>query len=201
MTRSWVLSYQALRLVADGLGALESVGGGRASADEVDAARAFGRFVQGMAHATIAIMFAEGFVVDETTDAAARQPALRYDALMEKALTYFDECARLSKDATWTLPEAWMRAALTGPELARVARSMKARYRAAVPRTPAERAALDWPAIVADVDAGITSDLVVDMDDLNGWSNDVLGYGTYSGWSQLGFFVYGMADQSGNYQR
>ncbi|MFV2007669.1 MAG: hypothetical protein ACC667_09490, partial [Longimicrobiales bacterium] len=51
------------------------------------------------------------------------------------------------------------------------------------------------------VDAGITEDLVPFYDDYNGWSLDVLGYGTYYGWSQMAYFMYGMADQSGDFQR
>ena len=201
MTRSWSLSYRALKDAADGLRALDGQGAAATlTADELGAARAFARFVQGLATATLAVFYAQGYVLDETTNPEVKQTPVAYGALMTKALAYLDECARLSAGAAWTLPEAWMRASLTGPELARVARSMKARYRAAGARTPAERDALDWSAIMADVDAGITADLVLDMDDQGGWSNDVLGYGTYSGWSQLGFFIFGMADQSGSYQ-
>lgn len=198
----WSSSYQALRSVVDGLRALEDpeVAAGLTT-EQLGAARAFGKFVQGVALASVAVYFAEGFVVDEVTDPEVRQEPQPYGALMVQALAYLDECARLSAGASWTLPEGWMKAALTGPELARAARSMKARYRAAAARTPAERAALDWNAIVADVDGGITGDLILDMDDNEGWGNEVLGYGTYSGWSQLGFFIYGMADQSGNFQR
>jgi len=202
MTWTWTHAYLALRAVADGLAALEGQGAaGALTPEEMDRVRAFGRFVQGIGHATIAVMYAEGFVVDETTDLAAGEAALRYDALMERAMAYLDESAALSKNGSWTLPMSWMQAPLTGPELARVAHSMKARYRTASARTPAEREALDWSAIMADVDAGITSDLMLDMDDDHGWHNDALGYGTYWSWSQLGFFIYGMADQSGNYQR
>jgi len=201
MTWAWTHAYLALRAVADGLAALEAPGAaGALTPEEMDRVRAFGRFVQGLGHATIAVMYAEGFVVDETVDPAARGQALGYDALMERAMGYLDECAALSEHASWTLPESWMKAALPAPELARVAHSMKARYRAAVARTPAGREAVDWNAVVADVDAGIISDLILDMDEESGWENEALGYGTYAGWSQLGFFVYGMADQSGSYQ-
>jgi hypothetical protein len=113
---------------------------------------------------------------------------------------YFDEAIALSSGASWTLPEGWMKAALTGPELARVAHSMKARYQAADARTAAERDALNWGDIVSDIDAGITSDFVAYYDDYNGWSWDAPAYGTYYGWSQASYFIYGMADQGGDYQ-
>ena len=77
---------------------------------------------------------------------------------------------------------------------------MKARYGAAVARTPAERAALNWTQIQADADAGITSDFFMVYDWNTGWEQAVLEYGTYYGWSQMAYFIYGMADQSGNFQ-
>jgi hypothetical protein len=209
LTRSWFYSNRAIAAVADGLRALEEpeIASGL-SAEQLTSARAFGKFVQGMAHATVAVLFAEGFVVDEFTvlvEAGGRavpDPGgpVPYGQVMEAAKGYFEECIVLSSGADWVLPQGWMPARLTGAELARAAHSMRARYAAAVARTPAERLALDWSAIMSDVDAGITEDLILHMDDEVDWSNDVLGYGTYFGWSQMAYFIYGMADQSGNFQ-
>lgn len=202
MTRSWFYSYRAIAAVADGLKALNNPAVASAlSANDVAAAKAFGKFVLGMSHASVAVLFSEGFAVDETTDLTAAQDPMGYNELMAKALGYFDECISLAQGASFTLPLEWMRAPLTGPQLARVAKSMKARFRAANARTPAERAAVNWQAVIADIDGGITSTFFANYDDYNGWSNDVLGYGTYFGWSQAAYFIYGMADQSGNYQR
>lgn len=201
MTRSWFYSYRAIAAVADGLRSLENPDVADAlTADEVGSAKAFAKFVQGISHATVAVLFSEGFQVDETTDLTAAQEPMAYTDLMAAAMGYFDECISLSNGASWTLNEDWLKAPLTGPELARVAHSMKARYMTAMARTPAERAALNWNSIIAEVDAGITDDFVMFMDDDNGWNNDVLGYATYFGWSQMAYFIYGMADQSGNFQ-
>jgi starch-binding outer membrane protein, SusD/RagB family len=209
LTRPWFYAYRAAAAVADGLRALEDPEvASRLTADELASGRAFGKFVQGMAHATVAVLFAEGFVVDELSDMVREGGRLvpdpgkpvPYGQLMEAAKGYFEECIVLSGGAGWILPEGWMKARLTGPELARTAHSMRARYAAALARTPAEREALDWSAILSDVDAGITHDLILDMDSDTGWSNDVLGYGTYFGWSQMAYFLYGMADQSGSFQ-
>jgi len=201
MTRSWFYSYRAIAAVADGLRSLDNPDISSAmTEDEVISARAFGKFIQGISHATVAVLFSEGFVVDESTDLLAPQEPIPYADLMDTAMGYFDECISLSSGASWTPPEGWMKAELTGPELAKVAHSMKARYMAAVARTPAERTGLPWSSILSEVDAGITDDLILFMDDEHGWSNDVLGYSTYFGWSQLTYFIYGMADQSGNFQ-
>ena len=201
MTRNWFYNYRAIAAVADGLRALEDTElQAELEPEEVASAQAFGRFVLGMAHASIAVFYAEGFVVDETTDLLAEQVALPYGDLIEVAMDYFDDAIALSATASWTLPQEWMASALTGPELAQVAHSMKARYRASTARNETERQGLDWDAIIADVDAGITEDYVAYYDDYGGWSMDALGYGAYPFWSQMAYFMYGMADQSGNFQ-
>lgn len=168
--------------------------------EAVERARAFVRFVQGLHHANVAVLFAQGFVVDENTNTTPPMVPVAYPHLMEAAFGYLDQAIALAQGASWSLPWEWMRTSLTGPDLARVAHSMKARYWVATARTRAERAAVNWHQVVAAVDAGVTADLVMSMDRNQGWPNEVLQYGTLSGWSQLAYFMYGMADQSGRYQ-
>jgi hypothetical protein len=201
LTRPWFWNYRAIAAVADGLKALErpEIQAGLTPA-QVGSAKAFGKFVQGVTHGHIAVLFSEGFIVDETTDLAEAQEPVGYAELMSQALSYLDEAVSLSSGGNWTLPLEWMRAPLTGPELARVARSFKARYRAMNARTWAERQAVTWDAVIADIDAGITSDFTMDMNWDVGWYNALLDYGSYFGWSQAAYPIYGMADQSGNYQ-
>ena len=201
MTRSWFYSYRAIAAVADGLRALENPDiQAELTADQVGSAQAFGKFVLGMSHATIAVFYSQGFQVDETTDLLQAQEPMGYQDLMTAAMGYFDEAISLSQGASWTLPLEWMQAALTGPELAKVAHSMKARYLASNARTWEERQALPWGNIIAEVDAGITEDYVPFYDDYGGWSFDILGYGAYPYWSQMAYFVYGMADQEGDFR-
>lgn len=200
-TYPWFRSYRAIAAAADGLKALEKDEvASQLTADQLGSAKAFGKFVQGMAHATIAVLFSEGFAVDETTDLIEAQDPLPYDELMTKALGYFDESISLSQGASWTLPAQWMSVAVTGPQLARLAHSWKAIFASQNARSLAERKALNWASIIADVDAGITSDFMAVWDWDNGWYNEALDYGAYYGWSQMPYFIYGMADQSGNYQ-
>jgi hypothetical protein len=171
------------------------------SADEISSATAFARFVQGISHATVAVLFSQGFVVDETTDLLAAQEPLPYDQLMDVAMGFFDQAISEAQGASWTLPDAWMRAPLTAPEFVRVIHSFKARYMAANARNEAERAALPWAQIISEIDAGITSDFHADYDDDTNWHWDSPAYGTYFGWSELAYFIYGMADQSGRFQQ
>ena len=197
--RPWFFSYRAIAAVSDGLRALENPAiAEELGAEDVTRLQAFAYFNLGLSHATI---YSDGFAVDATTDLAAEQDLLDYNALMTEALGYFDEAITLSSSASFTLPLSWMQIELTGPEIAQVAHSYKARFRAQVARTETERAAVEWDKVIADVRAGITADLVPFYDDFGGWSLDVYGLGSFPGWSQAAYFIYGMADQSGDFQR
>ena len=200
--RPWFFSYRAIAAVSDGLRALENPEiADELGAEDVIRLQAFAYFNLGLSHATIAAIYERGFAVNATTDLSTEQDLLDYNALMTVALGYFDQAITLAGPASFTLPLSWMQIELTGAELAQVAHSYKARFRAQVARTETERAAVDWDEVIADVQAGITADLVPFYDDNNGWHLDVYGLSSFPGWAQLSYFMYGMADQSGDYQR
>jgi hypothetical protein len=200
MHYTWFRSYRAIAGAADGLRSLENEDiQAELTADELARAKAFGKFVLGYGHATIAAVYDRGFVVDETTDLAAAQEPMGYNDLMDVAMGYFYEDISLSTGG-WSIPESWMQLELSTSEFVRVIHSFKARFRIAAARTPAERQAISWSAVIADVDAGVTEDFVPYYDDYGGWSMDVLGIGTDYGWGQMCYWIWGMADQAGDYQ-
>ena len=67
LTSAWSSSYQALEKIRT---ALEMIEGSGADATTVLRLRAYAKFVQGVAHATVALLYDSGFVLDETTDRA-----------------------------------------------------------------------------------------------------------------------------------
>jgi hypothetical protein len=95
----------------------------------------------------------------------------------------------------------WIRGnTLSNDDFIRVVRSYKARLRAGVGRTPAERNAADWDAIIADATNGITSDLLVSTSNSAGWSQGWLASAyRYQGWGATPSFYTGMADTSGGF--
>lgn len=202
----WTRHYRALSAVARGLGALEAkpelvtqLGPERAAR-----IRAFGKLIQGLSTAGVAILYDQGIVMDETIDVNEPQEPVSYQEMMQKALGYFDEAIAIASSANFTVPAGWSSTEMSSAQMVRIARSMKARYRAEVARTPAERAAVDWNAVRADAQAGLTSDWMIDVDYAYGnWTSNI--YHLYAGqtgsWSFLNYFIYGMADQSGSYQK
>ncbi len=208
--RPWYHSYRAIAAVCDGLSGIAApevaaeLGPAAARRD-----RAFGAFVLGLGHATVALLYDQGFIIDEKTRrfaaaGAPQAPQLRpYPDVMAAGLAHFDSALALTEGDDFRIPRGWMPtdADLTAPEFRRVIHSLKARYLAGIARTSAERAAVDWERVIREVDAGITSSFVEDRDWNHDWADGVAYWAGNLDWSQVTYFVWGMADQSGNYQR
>lgn len=212
---AWNASYSAIAAVSDGLRALDddpSLGEAldAASPGSSTRARAFAKFMQGLAHATIALQYDQGFIIDETSDPTQTPEAVPYADVLDAALGYFDEAISIASGATFTIPEQWMgvSAGVSAETLVQLAHSYKARHMAAVSRSPAERATAmgyGWQAVLDEIGAGIEADFAFDVDCHycygSGFTTDAVGYFAFTGWQQQNYFILGMADQSGNYQR
>jgi hypothetical protein len=69
-----------------------------------------------------------------------------------------------------------------------------------VARTPAERTAVDWDAVIADATNGIQSDLLLRMNPSSGWDYSWLATTLHyrdTNWHQQPYHIIGMADVSG----
>jgi len=195
---AWRKCYQAISALANGLEALEAPGVAKGFSDsELIRYKAYGKFVQGLAHGTIALLYDQGFILDESTDLSAPQVPVDYGTLMDQAFAYFDEAIALASSTSFGIPYDWMQAEMDSQGLVRFAYSMKARFRAQAARTPAERNAANWDLVIADVDRGILSTHTIEMDWDADWYSWFLDYSTWYLWGQLPYWVYGMADQSG----
>src|SRR5439155_11461579 len=99
------------------------------------------------------------------------------------------------------LPATWIPSptTYTAAEFVKLVKSYRARIRAQVARDPAERAAADWAAIIADAQGGITADQQISTTTTNGlsgsfaWRSQYLSFTT---WHQMPGFIIGMADTS-----
>jgi starch-binding outer membrane protein, SusD/RagB family len=192
----WAFNYRGVSSIRDGLLAINS--GQVNLAANTQRAKAWGKFMQGLHHGSIALLFDKGFIVDETTDMAAIEPQ-PYTAVMAAALKYLDDAIALT-NTSFTIPADWTSVAMSNVELRQLAYAYKARLRANVARTAAERAAVNWAAVIADANQGITKDFNMNIDWIN-WENYVGFYTTYEfSWSQMHYQILGMADQSGHYQ-
>jgi starch-binding outer membrane protein, SusD/RagB family len=194
-SRSWVQNYRALSAVRLGIQAVDE--GANLGANEARA-RAFVKFIQGLGHGSLALLYDQAFILDETVVDLGALELKPYNEVMTAALKYLDDAIAIAQQNTFTVPAVWMSRQTTSNELVGIAHAYKARFRTQVARNPDERRAADWPQVVADLDKAITGNFIM----IIGGAFDHTGLynGTRCRWSQQFNFLRGMADQSGAYQ-
>jgi len=210
----WLRGHRAARQAALGLSALNNLSLGSRAAN--DRARIFCRFVQGVALGNLALAYDSASILTENdnpqADAAVTVPLSGYRAVMTAALGYLDSAVAMATVDTTAFPfpltpNFWINGiAVTQAQFIQIARSYKARFRAGVARTPAERrdvsasGIVDWAQVIADANAGITANFEPQMDRLNGW--DIAWFSQHHAgaqWHQMSQFWIGQADTSGSY--
>ena len=194
---SWIWSYRAISAVRTGLISMDSGLTVLPGTDETRA-RAYGKFMQGVAHGALALLYDSAFVYDESMD-IEELVLIGYHDVMAAAFGYLDDAISLAGSAAFTLPETWMSYQVTAATLRELAYSFKAQFRANVARTPAERAAVLWTEVDSDAGNGVTEDWMMNID-WQSWGDDGAWMMHYGGWSMMPNHVLGMADTSGNYQ-
>jgi len=200
----WYGLYGAIASVNDGL---KSIAGGiqiGTNGANNPRAQAFAKFVQGLAHGYVALLFDKGYILDETIDVTATIPQLKpYNEVMAAAISQLEAAIALCQANTFTLPSTWINGlALKNTELAQVANSFIARYRAQVARTAAERGQVDWAKVIAHGDQGITKDFAPQGDGYNQWYHGVQRYGAqgHTSWHRADYKLIGPSDKSTGYQ-
>lgn len=176
--------------------------------------RAFAEFLRGLSLGYLAMFYDSASVIgpdDPLTAQGTAEPGelSGYVQVMDAAMEALDNsiaatAAAAALPATSTnfpLPSTWINGYTpTAAEFTKLIRSFKARFRANIARTPAERGAVNWDAVIADAQAGITADWKVTTNTVTGpfntWPAQTYAYNT---WHQMTPFIYGMADKSGAY--
>ena len=176
-----------------------------------NAARAFGFFNLGLAQGYTAMVYDQGAVVTPETPIVPAGDLVPYTDVMANALAMMDEAIAIANasaavEASFRIPTSWIPAAdfpsgMSRTDFIRLVRSYKARLRAGVARTPAERAAVDWAAVIADAENGLPNGLVLTLTASGGWDNAwIANQYRYGGWHNMSNHFIGMADTSGAYE-
>lgn len=200
----WGSYYGALAAIRDGLLAIE--GGIEIGLNGADTQRAiaFGRMVQGLSHAYLALLFDRAFVLDETSDVTALE-LQDYNAVFNAALGYLAEAEQMAASNSFTIPSAWI--GFDGDWdsgfMQRFIRSYRARLTSQLGRTPAERDAAPWAQILQDAQTGIQEGERFGGIDAGGnawsWMRQKLHTAGYSGWARIDNRTIGPADTQGAY--
>lgn len=176
-------------------------------------AKSFAYFALGYGLGHLSLIYDSAAIVTPKTPATEVPPFSSSAAVNAAALSALDSALAIanSADATngsggWPIPKEWWLSSGTsssGPDRTtwiRIIRSFQAKFRAGVARTAAERAAVDWTAVINDATNGIVEDLTVQSDVTAGWNTSVLQQmATSASWSQMTPFILGMADTTALY--
>ena len=206
-SRVYTYENEVNRVASSVLAALDKPGFSLGSTAQDLRAKSFAQFLRGISLGYLALTYDSSAVVDQTTgplDALELEgynqvAAASYDAL-QKAIDFAN--APGVGGGGFPIPAAWLPTStnLTAAEFVKLIKSYRARIRANVARTPAERAAVNWDLVIADAQGGITADHDNITNTISGPFNEVTNqlyaYGT---WHQMTPFVVGMADVSGSY--
>jgi hypothetical protein len=195
----WTWLYRAASAVVDGLKTLDG-GDVTLPADRMARVNAIGYLVLGLAHGSAAILYDQAYIYDPSVE--IEDVELRpYGEVFAAAMGYFDRAIQEASGQSFTLPATWTSMDRSASDIVRLANSYKARYRAAVSRTPEERAQVNWQSVLSEINNGITEDFNISVTSGSGFSSGTLvNIPRYGPWGQLSMQVLGMADTSGNYQ-
>lgn len=174
-------------------------------------ARAFAYFENGVALGSMALMYDSAAITTPATPSDAVPALSSHVDVMKAALASLDTAILNGGDTKaatgFPLPANYINLPsgnVSQDAFLRLVRSYRARFRAAIARTPAERAAADWTSIIADATNGIAADLVVQINSSAGWPLSWAGSQMYAsnsaGWHEVTPMIFGMADTSGGYQ-
>jgi hypothetical protein len=168
-------------------------------------ARAFSYLVLGEAMGNLSLAYDSAAIVSVKLAAEDIPPLSGAADVAKAALGALDSAIAIASSAAaqsgsngFPLPATWLNGlSVSRTDFIKMARSFKARYRAGVARTPTERAAVDWSAVIADATNGIAADVAVQIGNGSGWSaqfDENTGY--VNGYSMMPMYYWGMADTS-----
>lgn len=162
-----------------------------AGQNRTNEALAKAKAVQGLAAGYVALLYDQGYVVDETTDLT--QVELRpYGEVMDFAQTKLTEAIQLSVNNTFTVT-GFNGLQMSNVDFAKFLRSMKAKFMAYNARNAADTESNDWTAILALTNEGITTDFAP-VGDGNLWWQRIKIQGQDGGWGRVSQRMMNMMD-------
>lgn len=193
--RSWTLQYSALGGANDAISAMNNgivIPGG---VDENERTRSAALFVQAAAHMTLGLQYDRAFVVT-APPAPPNLPTLRpYAEVLDTAMVLWDDLIALTNGKTWGWEAEWFPwhdapDGATASDINRLANTMAARTLVYGARNLAETNAVDWNAVLAYADNGLTGTGFTDMDfgitdDYNIWWDYIKNYGNWHAWTRV----------------
>ena len=169
-------------------------------------AEAIAEFARGLSLGYLALIYDSSAVITAAMSGEDPGVLLPYLEVSDSALAGLDRAIAAAQASvaagSFVIPQEWIptTTTLNATNFIQLVRSYKARIRANVARTPAERAAVNWGEVIADASNGITADHNNITNRTTGpfytWASQ---WHTFATWHQMTPFIIGMADTSGAY--
>ncbi len=202
----WYGSYGAISATIDAMHAVEA--GVFTDPARIARVQAFSKFVQGVVHGWLALYFDQAFVFDESIDLVGvvegtvdleLQP---YPQMYQAAMGYLQDAIDIANAGPdFTLPSGWMRgnSDINNAKLIQLANTVKARITAYLPRTPADRANVNWQEVIGYLDAGLQDDFYIESE-FPGWYDAYRIITQQTTWTGASYYTIGITDESGQFQ-
>ena len=202
----WSALSRGARTAANGVAAFNTAGFTTGDAARDRRALAFAWFSLGTSLGNLALAYDSGTVITPVDEFPFVPDLVSYDQVMVAALASLDSAIAVANAGPMDdIDAAWLMNSPTygtwSPEnFVKLVRSYKARFRAGVARTPAERAAVDWDQVISDVENGIDEDFTLDIDRSKGYDLAwPIQHYLFDTWHMAPAPYIGMADSSGGY--
>lgn len=191
---------RAARVAANGIVSLNRPNFTIGTPERDQRARAFAYLVMGAANGSAALAYDSISVVTPEDDLGGPALLVGYNEATTAALKQLDSTVVISgRQPGFTLPDSWVNGnILTAAQVAQLANGWKARLRAGVARTPTERAAVNWDAVIAEAGAALPTTLQITMSNATGstWTLADGQHYTFDTWTQASPMIIGMADSA-----
>lgn len=190
----------AANLIA-GLQGYIKAGGSTGTTGTDNRALSFGYHSLGYALGYLALMYDSAAILTPAVAAGEVPPLSKATDVMKAAIQMLDSAEKYSVGMT-AIPTDWVSgtATVSAARWGQIVRSHRARFRAGVARTPTERAAVDWNAVIADATTGLTSDHIVQFNTTTGWGAGWRAqFAVEATWGQMTPMILGMGDTTRAY--
>jgi hypothetical protein len=124
---------------------------------------AFAKFIQGLSHAHLGMLFDSSAVINETVDLSKipQLPFQPYTAVRDSGIKWLEDAIGMAKQRSFVFPlkaDLWIyNTAVSNDEMAAIAHSYIARALAYSARTPQERQAVNWARVKSEIAQGVTA--------------------------------------------
>jgi hypothetical protein len=123
----------------------------------------FAKWLQGLTHVHLAMLFDSAAVIDESVDLSQipNLPFRHHSVVLDSGIAWLQKSIDMAHEQSFVLPlkaDLWVyNTPMSSDELVRVAHSYIARALVYSARTPAERNAVDWARVKTEISKGITA--------------------------------------------